>query len=264
MIYLVDFENTGSIGLDGLEDIEENDKVIIFYSEKSHTVDIEIIEAFKKCKGEVNLFKIKKSAPNYADFHIATITGAYIQKGEMVSIISNDKGYVSVIDYWKEDLYFGRPVTVQLTDRMCKVKDAVRERDKLPEDIYIENTNLIKEPKIEEGKTKTAVSSALNKAKKSEKKEEDNSDTEEKEEMHSPSTTELPKDLKEEITEDDSKKAENFSLEKLQEMLNKNKTADTLRFDLINQFGRLKGSQIFEVYKDYYVPAKKRGRKAKK
>ena len=106
MYYLLDYENIGSLGLKGIDSLTDKDIVCIFYSENAHTIDLEAIEMFKSTKAVVKYIKVKKTAPNYADFQIVTLTGLILGKDskEKVAIISNDKGYVAVIDYLKEDL----------------------------------------------------------------------------------------------------------------------------------------------------------------
>ncbi len=77
---LLDYENIGSLGLKGIDSLTDKDIVCIFYSENAHTIDLEAIEMFKSTKAAVKYIKVKKTAPNYADFQIVTLTGLILGK----------------------------------------------------------------------------------------------------------------------------------------------------------------------------------------
>ena len=58
IIYLVDFENVKSKGLQGIDNLTETDTVIIFYSENSDTINFEMHQKvlqgkcwWQKCPG---------------------------------------------------------------------------------------------------------------------------------------------------------------------------------------------------------------------
>ena len=128
MYYLLDYENIGSLGLKGIDSLTDKDIVCIFYSENAHTIDLEAIEMFKSTKAAVKYIKVKKTAPNYADFQIVTLTGLILGKDskEKVAIISNDKGYVAVIDYLKEDCETGTNRIIELASTIADVKGSNR------------------------------------------------------------------------------------------------------------------------------------------
>ena len=128
MYYLLDYENIGSLGLKGIDSLTDKDIVCIFYSENAHTIDLEAIEMFKSTKAVVKYIKVKKTAPNYADFQIVTLTGLILGKDskEKVAIISNDKGYVAVIDYLKEDCVTGTNRIIELASTIADVKGSNR------------------------------------------------------------------------------------------------------------------------------------------
>lgn len=135
MYIILDYENTGSLGLNGIDKLTSKDTVCLFYSEKAHTIDLEAIEMFKNTKATIKYIKVKKTAPNYADFQIATLTGIILGKNseEKVAIISNDKGYVAVIDYLKNDCVTGTNRIIELAPSIADIKGSNRKLD---------NTNL--------------------------------------------------------------------------------------------------------------------------
>lgn len=135
MYIILDYENTGSLGLNGIDKLTSKDTVCLFYSEKAHTIDLEAIEMFKNTKAAIKYIKVKKTAPNYADFQIVTLTGLILGKNseEKVAIISNDKGYVAVIDYLKNDCVTGTNRIIELAPSIADIKGSNRKLD---------NTNL--------------------------------------------------------------------------------------------------------------------------
>ena len=52
-IYLVDFENVKSKGLQGIDNLTETDTVIIFYSENSDTINFEMHQKVLKEKHDI-------------------------------------------------------------------------------------------------------------------------------------------------------------------------------------------------------------------
>ena len=83
---------------------------------------------FKNTKATIKYIKVKKTAPNYADFQIATLTGIILGKNseEKVAIISNDKGYVAVIDYLKNDCVTGTNRIIELAPSIADIKRSNR------------------------------------------------------------------------------------------------------------------------------------------
>lgn len=128
MYIILDYENIGSLGLNGIDKLTSKDIVCLFYSEKAHTIDLEAIEMFKNTKATIKYIKVKKTAPNYADFQIATLTGIILGKNseEKVAIISNDKGYVAVIDYLKNDCVTGTNRIIELAPSIADIKRSNR------------------------------------------------------------------------------------------------------------------------------------------
>ena len=128
MYIILAYVNIGSLGLTGIDKITSKDTVCLFYSEKAHTIDLEAIEMFKNTKATIKYIKVKKTAPNYADFQIATLTGIILGKNseEKVAIISNDKGYVAVIDYLKNDCVTGTNRIIELAPSIADIKRSNR------------------------------------------------------------------------------------------------------------------------------------------
>ena len=101
-IYLIDFENVGETSLNGIEDLNPDDKVYIFYSNK---IKINLFS-----RAEIGFINTNKPANisenqkrNYLDFQLATFLGFLISNKNECNyhIISKDQGYISLINFWK-------------------------------------------------------------------------------------------------------------------------------------------------------------------
>ena len=102
-IYLVDYENVNSSGIEGIKNLKLEDKVYIFYSEQIKTIPFEKSIELVKSKAQIEFIEIKKVGKNYLDFQLSTYLGYLIGKGEngFVFIISKDTGFDSIVDFWK-------------------------------------------------------------------------------------------------------------------------------------------------------------------
>ena len=105
---LVDYENVNAIdGLKGVEYLNENDKLILFYSQSCEKIRAEYIDMIEKSQCEFRTYKLARTGKNALDFYIAVECGILAVQGErQISIISKDKGFGAVSDFIKikEDL----------------------------------------------------------------------------------------------------------------------------------------------------------------
>lgn len=101
MNYLIDYENVNVEGLNGIELLDLDDKVDIFYSDKSDRIEIGMFDTLMKAPCGITMTKSEKTAPNYMDVQIIC-TAALMLAGECdsVAIISKDKGYISAKDFF--------------------------------------------------------------------------------------------------------------------------------------------------------------------
>lgn len=100
---LIDYENVGAKnGLDGVEFLNSNDKMFIFYSNAYEKIRAEYIRTIEKSGCEFRIHKLLNARNNALDFYIATECGVLFRDGEtQIAIISNDKGFASIIDFFK-------------------------------------------------------------------------------------------------------------------------------------------------------------------
>lgn len=103
MYFLIDFENVHNTGLEGLEYLTKDDTVNIFYSTVCEKIKrcrlAQILDS--GCNWEIN--KLAHTGKNALDFYIATSIGEIFasEPNACVGIVSNDKGFRAVKDYWK-------------------------------------------------------------------------------------------------------------------------------------------------------------------
>ncbi|WP_051671641.1 PIN domain-containing protein [Oribacterium sp. P6A1] len=100
MIILVDFENTHVSGLDGYEYLNDSDTLVMYYSDENSAVTKGMVTDLKKRNVHVSLVKLLKQHSNALDMYIASTTGMFLESGEKICIVSKDKGYAAVRDFW--------------------------------------------------------------------------------------------------------------------------------------------------------------------
>ena len=101
--YLIDFENVKSKGLSGIDKLTEDDHVIIFYSENSDTISFEMHCLVMQAKAQVDYIKVRVGGKNALDFQLSTLLGYLVAEGDNTHlfIISNDKGFDKLHDFWE-------------------------------------------------------------------------------------------------------------------------------------------------------------------
>lgn len=126
-VYLVDFENVFSSGLDGCEELGMEDQVIIFYTSHANRLDLDIISGL----GDAKLSAVRaKVGHQSADMLIASYLGHMLSenKGEDISyrIISKDSDYDSMIEFWseREDADITRFDSIKLATGMNQVESS--------------------------------------------------------------------------------------------------------------------------------------------
>ncbi|MBQ6239899.1 MAG: hypothetical protein IJK56_05980 [Firmicutes bacterium] len=102
--FLIDLENVKSPGLLGIDRLEAEDRVFIFYSENANTLTISTIQAMNRSKATVEYVRLLHSGHNAMDFQIVALLGFLIgseRKGQFC-ITSMDNGYVSPVEFFMD------------------------------------------------------------------------------------------------------------------------------------------------------------------
>ena len=100
MIFLVDFENTHASGFDGYYYLTEQDTLVVYYSDENSALQKGVVEDLKEKAVHVRMVKLLKQHSNALDMYIASTTGMFLDTGEKICIVSKDKGYAAVRDFW--------------------------------------------------------------------------------------------------------------------------------------------------------------------
>lgn len=101
--YLIDYENTGEAGLNGIDKLDENALVVIFYSVNNGRISFEMHQKLMGVKARIKYVKVALGAKNALDFQLSSYLGYLISqnRGDTFCIISRDNGYNAVIRFWE-------------------------------------------------------------------------------------------------------------------------------------------------------------------
>lgn len=126
-IYLVDFENVREHGLEGIEELNKTDKVILFHYAGEGEVKYQILSKLAKSKAFTQIQRISSHAKNAMDFEIVAMLG-YMLKANGTAIdykiVSNDKGYLAAIECLKN---IEPKARIEIVSRISSEKENVEE-----------------------------------------------------------------------------------------------------------------------------------------
>ena len=125
--YLVDYENVNVSGFQGIKKLDSNDIVIIFYSDKADTLTFGLHRRINESSATFEFQKVSAGIKNALDFQLCSYLGFLIRDNlgnKEISevkeeynyyIVSNDRGYAVLPDYWKT-----RKVSVELVANVAR------------------------------------------------------------------------------------------------------------------------------------------------
>ena len=98
----------------------------LFYGIYTGSITFDTHIALNNTKAKIKYIKIDKSAKNYLDFQLATMSGYLIAKNKDTNfiIVSRDNGFNSVVDFWssyhseKKPITITRQIAIAPTDEM--------------------------------------------------------------------------------------------------------------------------------------------------
>ncbi len=102
-IYLIDFENVASEGLNGITYLAPEDEVIIFYSNNSKSLSMKMHILIGKSVCKLSYFEATVGGKNALDHQISTWLGYLVGKEAAERnyyIVSRDMGYKFVASFW--------------------------------------------------------------------------------------------------------------------------------------------------------------------
>lgn len=100
-VYLVDTENVGIKWISILSNIQEHDKILLFYTPNSGKYALDEVEQLLKYKNNVSCVKCFNGHANALDFQLTSMVGyfAHAEPENEFIIVSNDTGYDSMIKF---------------------------------------------------------------------------------------------------------------------------------------------------------------------
>jgi len=117
--YLVDYENVKTQGLNGVNKLTEEDTVCIFYSENADSLTFGLHRRLNESKANILYQRIEVGHKNALDFQLSSYLGYIIHENINnpcdYYIVTQDKGYESLINYWKK-----RKINVNLVINVAK------------------------------------------------------------------------------------------------------------------------------------------------
>lgn len=105
-VFLVDFENVNSSGLNGVQRLEPGDQVVIFYSENADSMTFDLHEQINNSRAYIFFQKVEVGRKNALDFQLSSYLGYLICQNEMAGnevsyyVVTKDRGYSSMVNYW--------------------------------------------------------------------------------------------------------------------------------------------------------------------
>lgn len=102
MLFLIDYENVGNMGMKGCHYLNEADHVVIFYSDARRHMERRFLEDITSTGCVFEICKLYKSGKNALDFYITSKLGELFGGGfeGTAVIVSQDNGFQAVCDYW--------------------------------------------------------------------------------------------------------------------------------------------------------------------
>lgn len=96
--YYIDYENVHNEGLKGVQKLQQEDKLHLFYSIKADTLKIDVVRQLMECPAAICFDKIVNGVENALDFQLITALMCNYSAEEKYYIISRDKGYDAAIE----------------------------------------------------------------------------------------------------------------------------------------------------------------------
>lgn len=106
-IFFVDSENVGDSWIQLFDYLNNDDCILVFYTDKSPNMSYANVVALKQSPFEPEFILCENGTDNALDFQLVTYLGSYTVKNpdDNLIIVSKDKGFDSVVHFWTERGY---------------------------------------------------------------------------------------------------------------------------------------------------------------
>ena len=95
--FYVDFENVHGPGLKGVDELDERDEVLIFYSQAAETFHIEHVIDILKSKARIQFVEVDGGTRNAADFQLIVALVGAMDPAYDYAIVTGDGGFDAAI-----------------------------------------------------------------------------------------------------------------------------------------------------------------------
>ena len=119
--FMVDWENVQHNGLQGSQYLCKTDSITIFYSGACNRIEQGDLQNLLHSGCELQICKLVRSGKNALDFYISSRIGALFGSGYEghVAIVSRDKGFQAVQDYWAHCVKPQRKIVISPSLETC-------------------------------------------------------------------------------------------------------------------------------------------------
>ena len=140
--FMVDWENVNNRGLKGYQYLEADDSVTIFYSAGCNRITYGELHGLIDSGCNLQLYRLVNARKDALDHYISSRIGELFGRGYEgeIAIVSKDKGYKSVYDYWEFCANPGKTILLQETIEACIALS--KEKSKRKEEIK-KNTQIL-------------------------------------------------------------------------------------------------------------------------
>ncbi len=132
-IFLIDYENTNS--LNGIGDLSDEDRVIIFYSEKADKITFDIHLDILSSKAKIEYKRVEVGGKNALDFQLCSYLGYLIKLNEGIEtnyyIISNDNGYSFMKTFWEKEASISIKIQKELINNAITMQKQIAPDDEI-------------------------------------------------------------------------------------------------------------------------------------
>lgn len=103
MVFLIDYENVTSAGIEGIDKLAETDSVYIFYTAAQQSISFDMHRAILEAKAKISYFAVANGGKNALDFQLASFIGYLVglSDDKSIYVVSGDKGFQFIWKFWE-------------------------------------------------------------------------------------------------------------------------------------------------------------------
>lgn len=125
-VFLIDYENLHTSAFSGLEELTEEDRVLVFYTNNSDSLTFSLMQRLNAAKASIEYLRVSCGGKNSLDFQLCSYLGYLmgVHRDTGFCIVSRDKGFTVVLNFWEERAANGNTVFFSPSIRSCLNRSA--------------------------------------------------------------------------------------------------------------------------------------------